>query len=59
MVGDTTFDIAMGVAAGAEAIGVAWGYHPPEALYGAGAAIVVPSAGALEACLFESVAPRF
>jgi phosphoglycolate phosphatase len=51
MVGDTTFDIAMGVAAGAASVGVAWGYHPPEALYGAGAVTVVPSAGALEAQL--------
>ena len=51
MVGDTTFDIAMGVAAGATAVGVAWGYHPPEALYAAGAATVVPSAAALEAHL--------
>lgn len=51
MVGDTTFDVAMGVAAGAAAVGVAWGYHPPEALYGAGAVTVVPSAGALEAQL--------
>jgi phosphoglycolate phosphatase len=54
MVGDTTFDIAMGVAAGAVAVGVAWGYHPPEALYGAGAVTVVPSAAALEAHLFDS-----
>jgi phosphoglycolate phosphatase len=53
MVGDTTFDIAMGVAAGAAAVGVAWGYHPPEALYGAGAVTVVPSAGALEAQLLD------
>ncbi|MBP1183281.1 HAD-IA family hydrolase [Methylobacterium sp. PvR107] len=53
MVGDTTFDIAMGVAAGAAAVGVAWGYHPPEALYGAGAVTVVPSADALEAQLLD------
>ncbi|MEE7447142.1 HAD family hydrolase [Methylobacterium radiotolerans] len=56
MVGDTTFDVAMGVAAGATAIGVAWGYHPPDALYGAGAATVVPSAAALEALLLEGLA---
>lgn len=56
MVGDTTFDIAMGVAAGATAIGVAWGYHPPDALYGAGAVTVVPSAAALEALLLEGLA---
>jgi phosphoglycolate phosphatase len=56
MVGDTTFDIAMGVAAGATAVGVAWGYHPPEALYGAGAVTVVPSADALEAQLLDGLA---
>ena len=55
MVGDTTFDIAMGVAAGATAVGVAWGYHPPEALYGAGAVAVVPSAAALEARLLDGM----
>ena len=55
MVGDTTFDIGMGVAAGATAVGVAWGYHPPEALYGAGAATVVPSAAALEAHLLGAM----
>ena len=48
MVGDTTFDIGMGVSAGAVAVGVGWGYHPPGALYGAGAVTVVSSAGALE-----------
>jgi len=55
-VGDTTFDIAMGVAAGATAIGVAWGYHPPDALYGAGAVTVVPTAAALEVLLLEGLA---
>lgn len=49
MVGDTTFDIGMAVAAGAAAVGVAWGYHPPGALYGAGAVTVVETAAALEA----------
>jgi phosphoglycolate phosphatase len=53
MVGDTTFDIAMAVSAGAVGIGVAWGYHPPEALYEVGAVTVVPSAGALEALLLD------
>lgn len=32
MIGDTEFDMAMARAAGTAAIGVAWGYHPPEAL---------------------------
>ena len=51
MVGDTTFDIGMGVSAGAVAVGVGWGYHPAGALYGAGAVTVVSSAGALEGLL--------
>ena len=47
MIGDTTYDMAMAVSAGAAAIGVAWGYHPAGALFGAGAATVVDSAEAL------------
>lgn len=37
MVGDTSFDIEMGRAAGVSALGVGWGYHPREALLIAGA----------------------
>lgn len=37
MIGDTSFDIEMAVAAGVHAIGVAWGYHPAEDLRAAGA----------------------
>lgn len=37
MIGDSTFDMAMGRAAGARAIGVAWGFQPAEALITAGA----------------------
>jgi phosphoglycolate phosphatase len=37
VVGDTVFDLEMARAAGAHAIGVAWGYHPPAALREAGA----------------------
>ncbi|MEM6858112.1 MAG: HAD-IA family hydrolase [Pseudomonadota bacterium] len=37
MIGDTTFDIDMGSAAGVAGIGVAWGYHPPQDLINAGA----------------------
>jgi phosphoglycolate phosphatase len=43
MVGDTTFDIAMAVAAGALPVGVSWGYHPPEELGAAGAVHLVTS----------------
>ncbi|MFD1702091.1 HAD-IA family hydrolase [Methylopila henanensis] len=41
MIGDTTFDMQMARAAGARAIGVAWGYHPPERLAAAGAHTVL------------------
>ncbi len=37
MIGDTVYDVSMGNAAGCVSIGVAWGYHPPEELLGAGA----------------------
>jgi phosphoglycolate phosphatase len=37
MIGDTTYDMAMARAAGATAIGVAWGYHPVSELRTAGA----------------------
>jgi phosphoglycolate phosphatase len=37
VVGDTVFDLEMARAAGARAIGVGWGYHPPSALSAAGA----------------------
>lgn len=41
MIGDTRFDMAMGVAAGARAIGVDWGYHEPDELHAAGAVAVI------------------
>jgi phosphoglycolate phosphatase len=37
MIGDTSFDMAMGVAAGARSLGVDWGYHEPHELIAAGA----------------------
>lgn len=37
MIGDTSYDMTMARAAGATAIGVAWGYHDPAALAQAGA----------------------
>jgi phosphoglycolate phosphatase len=40
MIGDTDFDMAMAAAAGVRAIGVAWGYHDPAELRGAGAEFV-------------------
>lgn len=41
VVGDTTYDIEMAKAAGAFAVGVAWGYHPVADLRSAGADLVV------------------
>jgi phosphoglycolate phosphatase len=40
VVGDTSFDMAMAVAAGARAIGAGWGDHEPEELLAAGAVAV-------------------
>lgn len=53
MVGDTEFDIAMGVAAGMPAFGVSWGYHPADRLVAAGAASVAPDYPALTRALQE------
>ncbi len=55
VIGDTTFDMAMGVAAGAAAIGVAWGYHEPKELIGAGAHGVAASPGEVTALAKEAV----
>ncbi len=43
MIGDTTFDIEMGRAAGMATVGVAWGYHPAGELAAAGADRVIGS----------------
>lgn len=51
MVGDTEFDIAMGLAAGTGAFGVDWGYHPSDRLVAAGAALVAPDFPALTRAL--------
>jgi phosphoglycolate phosphatase len=37
MIGDTSFDMAMGIAAGARSLGVSWGYHSADGLFAAGA----------------------
>jgi phosphoglycolate phosphatase len=37
MIGDTSYDMLMARAAGVAALGVGWGYHPPEDLVAAGA----------------------
>lgn len=41
MIGDTSYDMAMAVAGGADAIGVDWGYHEAAELTAAGARCVV------------------
>jgi phosphoglycolate phosphatase len=43
MVGDTTFDMEMAIAAGVGALGVGWGYHSVAELQRAGAHAVVGS----------------
>jgi len=45
MIGDTSYDMAMARAAGAIAIGVAWGYHDAEDLRRAGAHHIVQTPG--------------
>jgi phosphoglycolate phosphatase len=40
MIGDTSFDIGMGLAAGCPTVGVAWGYHESAELFAEGAAFV-------------------
>jgi phosphoglycolate phosphatase len=47
MIGDTSFDIDMGLAAGARTIGVGWGYHLPDELVAAGAHAVAMDSAAL------------
>lgn len=51
MIGDTTFDIEMALGAGTSSIGVAWGYHPADALRAAGAHHVSADCAELERLL--------
>ena len=48
MIGDTSFDMQMAKAAGAKALGVAWGYHEPGELIAAGAVGVAETMEQLE-----------
>ena len=41
MLGDTSFDMAMAVNAGVTPVGVVWGNHGADALYEAGAKVVL------------------
>ena len=56
MIGDTSFDMAMAVAAGSHALGVAWGYHPPEELILAGASRVAATPASLPGHLEDYLA---
>jgi phosphoglycolate phosphatase len=51
MIGDTVYDIDMGVAAGCCTIGVGWGYHPLSELRRAGADALVETMDELQAAL--------
>ncbi|WP_339108057.1 HAD-IA family hydrolase [Thioclava sp. GXIMD4216] len=51
MIGDTSYDIQMGRAAGVRTIGVSWGYHPVEALREVGADRIVTDFDELEELL--------
>jgi len=41
MIGDTSYDIIMAIAAGTRAVGVGWGYHDADELMAAGAHVIV------------------
>ena len=47
MIGDTSYDMLMARAAGTRALGVGWGYHPPQELHAAGAHAVATEVPAL------------
>jgi phosphoglycolate phosphatase len=51
MIGDTSYDMAMGRAAGVRTIGVTWGYHKPEELRASGAERLVDTYEELMAVL--------
>ncbi|WP_415184159.1 HAD-IA family hydrolase [Phaeovulum sp.] len=53
MIGDTTFDVEMGAAAGLATVGVSWGYHPVAELLGAGVDRMADSFDAVEAAVNE------
>lgn len=53
MIGDTAYDMAMAVAAGVRAIGVAWGYHDAAELRAAGAEHIAASPAELTEYLLK------
>jgi phosphoglycolate phosphatase len=56
MIGDSTYDMVMARGAQVTALGVAWGYHTPEALRAAGAHAVLESFSELESALLARIA---
>jgi len=58
MIGDTSYDMAMARAAGVRAVGVAWGYHEPEALLAAGADAIISDFAELDRLLDSRVSTR-
>jgi phosphoglycolate phosphatase len=58
MIGDTSYDMLMAVAAKASGIGVSWGYHHPAELTGAGAQSVASDVSELLDTLFPAVQRR-
>lgn len=57
LIGDTSYDMMMAVAAGTGALGVAWGYHPPEELSATGASRIAATAGEIPALVEALLAP--
>ena len=55
MIGDTTFDIEMGVAAGCKTIGVTWGYHEPRELIAVGASTMIDRYDQLDGAIRQLV----
>jgi phosphoglycolate phosphatase len=58
MIGDTSYDMLMAVAAKATGIGVSWGYHDPAELTGAGAQLVASDVPELLGTLFPAAQRR-
>ncbi len=57
VIGDTTYDIEMALSAGAQAIGVGWGYHATGELRAAGAGAIVATAAEIGTAV-ERLLPR-
>jgi phosphoglycolate phosphatase len=55
VIGDTSFDMGMAVAAGATGIGAGWGYHEPHELLAAGARAVADDPAGVAAIANEAV----